>query len=146
MDRISPERRSANMRRIRGRNTSPEKTVRQMLHALGYRYRLHGTGLPGTPDLVFPGRKKVIFVHGCFWHRHEGCRYAYTPKSRTDFWLPKLEGNRVRDERNIVELERLGWTPLVIWECELKDREMLERRLVDFLSRPRQDQRQPDGA
>ena len=103
---------------------------------MGYRYRLHRTDIPGTPDLVFGPRKKAIFVHGCFWHRHEGCRLARLPKSRLDFWEPKLEGNRIRDERNLYELERMDWGVLVIWECEIKDVWCLRQRIREFLGSP----------
>ncbi len=100
---------------------------------MGYRYRLHRTDMPGTPDLVFGPRRKVIFVHGCFWHRHEGCRLARLPKSRLDFWEPKLEGNRIRDERNLYDLESKDWGVLVIWECEIKDMPRLRQRVREFL-------------
>lgn len=134
-DTLSPQERSALMSRIRSRDTKPELVVRHTVHRMGYRYRLHRRDLPGTPDLVFGPRRKVIFVHGCFWHWHEGCRHARLPKSRVDFWRPKLEGNRLRDERNRVELERRKWGVLVIWECEIKDGSALERRIEEFLGR-----------
>lgn len=121
------------MARVRSKDTKPEMQVRRLVHAMGYRYRLHDRKLPGHPDLVFKGRRKVIFVHGCFWHRHEGCGLARLPKSRLDFWLPKLEGNRLRDARKLEQLNQLGWTSLVIWECELKDICLLEKRLKTFL-------------
>lgn len=133
MDTLSPLERSERMARVRSKDTKPEMRVRRLLHALGYRYRLHDRKLPGHPDLVFKGRRKVIFVHGCFWHRHDGCGLARLPKSRLDFWLPKLEGNRLRDARKLEELDQLGWTSLVIWECELKDMSLLEKRLKTFL-------------
>lgn len=124
------------MSRIRGKNTKPEMIVRRLLFALGYRYRLHVSGLPGSPDLVFPGRKKVIFVHGCFWHRHN-CKYGrVTPKTRKQFWAEKLEKNRQRDIRNRAELRKMGWDVLTAWECQLWNPEKLkklERRLVKFL-------------
>jgi len=107
--------------------------IRRLLFALGYRYRLHDSKLPGHPDVVFKGKKKVIFVHGCFWHRHDDCRLARLPKSRLDFWVPKLEGNKQRDARKLVQLEELGWQALVVWECELKDIKSLEERLKAFL-------------
>ena len=107
--------------------------VRRLVFSMGYRYRLHGPRLPGHPDMVFKGRRKVIFVHGCFWHRHEGCRLARLPKSRLDFWLPKLEGNRQRDAQKLEQLCQQGWKSLVIWECELKDLGSLEKRLRAFL-------------
>ena len=121
------------MSRVRAKDTKPEMVVRRLAHRMGYRYRLHGARLPGRPDLVFPGRKKVVFVHGCFWHRHEGCKLARLPKSRLDFWVPKLEANRLRDVANQARLREAGWSVLVIWECELKDQEGLARRLRDFL-------------
>src|SRR5213079_375697 len=109
MDRITREHRSWNMSRIRGRDTSPELRVRRVLHRLGFRYRLHGAALPGRPDVVLPRYKTVIFVHGCFWHRHSACKYAYTPKSNLPFWERKFEETVARDEKNLVALKRLGW-------------------------------------
>ncbi len=133
-DRISPEARSKNMARIRHADTAPEMRVRRMVHSMGYRYRLHRRSLPGCPDLVFPARKKAIFVHGCFWHRHEGCKYAYTPKSRKDFWIAKLEGNRERDKKNMAKLLQMGWKILVIWECETDDLDSLKNRIQEFMT------------
>lgn len=123
------------MSRVRGRDTKPEMLVRRLTHGMGYRYRLHRRGLPGSPDLVFPSRMKVIFVHGCFWHQHldPGCKLARLPKSKLDFWGPKLETNRERDERNLVLLAELGWDVLVIWECQTKNREELQARIGGFL-------------
>lgn len=123
------------MSRVRGRDTKPEMLVRRITHGMGYRYRLHRRGLPGSPDLVFPSRMKVIFVHGCFWHQHldPGCKLARLPKSKLDFWGPKLETNRERDERNLVVLAELGWDVLVIWECQTKNREELKARIGEFL-------------
>ena len=121
------------MARIRAKNTRPEITVRRLLHSLGYRYRLHRRDLPGTPDICFPGRKKVIFVHGCFWHRHEGCRRTTTPKTRTSFWENKFTANMVRDRRNMSGLAAIGWEAIVVWECETADLEALASRLVLFL-------------
>lgn len=120
---------------IRGKNTQPEMLVRRLLHAMGYRYRLHARELPGRPDIVFRSRRLAIFVHGCFWHRHPdpGCRLARMPKSRVDFWQPKLEGNRVRDEANVTALERMGWKVLLVWECQLRDREQLGNVLRRFI-------------
>jgi len=106
---------------VKSKNTSPEMIVRAFVHRLGYRYRLHGAKLPGRPDLVFAGRRKVIFVHGCFWHRHNRCSLARLPKSHQEFWLPKLKSNKARDAVNLRALTRLGWTSMVIWECELRD-------------------------
>lgn len=132
MDTLSRRERSERMSRILGRDTKPELKVRRLLHAKGFRYRLHRRQLPGTPDLVFPGRKKAIFVHGCFWHRHEGCRLARLPKTRQDFWLPKLEANRLRDQRDQAALHDLGWKVLVVWECEVQSQD-LEHKLIAFL-------------
>lgn len=133
MDTLTPLERSATMARVRARDTIPEKTVRRIAHGLGYRYRLHRRDLPGTPDLVFVSRSKVIFVHGCFWHRHQGCPLARLPKSRRAFWLPKLEGNAKRDARNVRVLRRRGWGVMTIWECELRDRARLTNRIRRFL-------------
>ncbi len=123
------------MARVRGQDTKPELVVRRLAHRMGYRFRLHRNQLPGRPDLVFPSRRKVIFVHGCFWHRHpdQACRLARLPKSRLDFWGPKLETNRKRDEVNLAHLAELGWSALVIWECQLRDAEALEARIGEFL-------------
>ena len=104
---------------IRGRNTRPELAVRRYLHSQGFRYRLHARDLPGRPDIVLPKYRTVVFVHGCFWHRHRGCRYAYTPKSRQEFWVPKLDGNSARDARDQLRLRELGWLVDVVWECEV---------------------------
>jgi len=128
-DRLTPEARSRNMSRIRGRDTGPERAVRSMLHRMGYRFRLHSRSLPGKPDLVLPRYGTVIFVHGCFWHRHRGCPFAYTPKSRTEFWKNKFRDNAARDRRVARELRTLGWQVLVVWECELRDVEQLSVRL-----------------
>lgn len=117
--------RSAQMALVRSRDTKPEMRVRKALHAAGLRYRLHDSRLPGTPDLVFPSRRIALFVHGCFWHRHPGCAAARLPKTRQEFWTAKLAGNVGRDERQRVALEALGWTVLVIWECETKRPEQL---------------------
>jgi DNA mismatch endonuclease (patch repair protein) len=119
VDTVSPLQRSAMMSRIRSKDTGPEMFIRRMLHKAGYRYRLHVTTLPGKPDLVFSGRKKIIFVHGCFWHMHAGCTHGQIPKSRVEFWREKLSKNRDRDARNLAELRRAGWEVLIIWECEL---------------------------
>lgn len=123
------------MSRIRGRDTGPELAIRRRLHALGYRYRLHGRALPGKPDLVFRSRRAVIFVHGCFWHRHPdpACRLARLPKSRLDFWRAKLETNRERDLRHVEALEGAGWKVFTVWECQLAEMDGLLNRLVAFL-------------
>jgi DNA mismatch endonuclease (patch repair protein) len=136
MDTLSPTERSARMAKVRGRNSKPEMLVRRLIHAMGFRYRLHDRRLPGAPDLVFCGQRKAIFVHGCFWHRHpdSSCKLARMPKSRLDFWGPKLQGNRERDLRQQVELKALGWDFLVVWECELRDRDQLQTRLNEFLT------------
>lgn len=122
--------RSAQMSRIRGRDTKPELRVRRALHAAGFRYRLHAKDLPGRPDLVFRGRRIALFVHGCFWHQHPdpNCKLSRMPKSKLDFWRPKLEGNRVRDEKTRSALEAGGWTVIEVWECETKPDHL--RRLV----------------
>ena len=133
MDTLSPAERSERMSRVRGKDTKPELVVRKLVHALGYRYRLHRRDLPGLPDLTFPGRGKIIFVHGCFWHRHEGCSLARLPKSRHSFWIPKLEENKRRDTRNQKKLKELGWGILVVWECQISGREVLKARIQDFL-------------
>ncbi|WP_395317221.1 very short patch repair endonuclease [Variovorax sp. UC74_104] len=134
MDTLTPKQRSERMARVRGRDTKPELVVRRLLHSRGYRYRLHDKKLPGSPDLVFPRKRKVIFVHGCFWHRHEGCRLARMPKSRIDFWSTKLNGNQARDQRKLAALAQQGWSAMIVWECELRDLEALASRLEGFLN------------
>ena len=134
MDVLTPDRRSAVMRSVRSENTLPELEVRKLAHALGYRFRLHRKDLPGRPDLVFPRIKSVIFVHGCFWHQHD-CPAAARPTSRSDYWNSKLDGNIVRDKKNILLLRSLGWRILVIWECQIKNRSQLTSRLMRFLRR-----------
>ncbi|OAE00889.1 very short patch repair endonuclease [Arthrobacter sp. OY3WO11] len=136
-DKLTPERRSWNMSRIRGKNTKPELLVRRLLHAKGYRYRLHGKAgairLPGNPDLVFAGRRKVIFVNGCFWHFHD-CRVGlHAPKANAEFWAAKRSRTRDRDANQRSLLEDAGWQVLTVWECELKDSSTLETELVRFL-------------
>src|SRR5579871_5567865 len=121
MDKISPERRSANMRNIRSQNTTPEVLLRRLLHHEGYRFRLHRKDLPGKPDIVFPSRRKVIFLHGCFWHQHDGCREGRVPETRREYWDAKLTRNKQRDTANAALLNAGGWRSLVIWECELKN-------------------------
>jgi len=132
VDNRSEASRSALMGRIGSKNTAPEWVVRQLLHSLGYRFRLHRKDLPGTPDIVFPGRRKAIFVHGCFWHAH-GCRIGQPPKSKPEFWLPKLARNRARDEEKRQALLDAGWNVLTLWQCEIKDRTALAELLRDFL-------------
>src|SRR5688572_22583993 len=120
VDKISPQRRSENMRRIRSKGMRPELIIRRMVHAMGYRFRLHVAELPGKPDLVFPRLRKVIDVRGCFWHQHgHRCIDSHIPKSRVTYWKPKLEANRLRDNQNIKKLRALGWNVLVVWECEV---------------------------
>jgi len=133
-DKLSRGRRSDNMRRISSRDTKPEMFVRRFLHARGYRYRLHVQGLPGKPDLVFPKLRKVVFVHGCFWHLHKACREGRIPDSRRDYWEPKLLKNVERDCKHLASLRRLGWKSLVVWECEMKDSERTRKRLIRFLN------------
>jgi DNA mismatch endonuclease (patch repair protein) len=137
VDSLSQEERSEIMARVRSKNTRPELAVRKLVFALGYRYRLHAKALPGCPDLVFRPRRKAIFVHGCFWHRHANCALARMPKSRIDFWTAKLEGNRRRDTRNKRELGRQGWKVLTIWECQLRGAASLEERIRRFLDEER---------
>jgi DNA mismatch endonuclease, patch repair protein len=134
--RLTPEARSALMARIRGRDTSPELALRRLLHGLGYRLRCHRADLPGTPDIVLPGRGKVLFLHGCFWHRHAGCRHATTPRTRPEFWRLKFERNLARDRRTRRALNRAGWSVGVVWECALRDEDRLARRLLRFLGPP----------
>lgn len=130
MDTISRAHRSWNMSRIKGKDTSPELIVRSVLHSMGYRFRLHVKTLPGRPDVVLPKWRMVIFVHGCFWHRHDGCKYAYTPKSRLDFWLKKFDENVKRDATQRVKLRAAGWKVRIVWECQTADREALRKRLA----------------
>ncbi|TVZ41176.1 T/G mismatch-specific endonuclease [Alteromonadaceae bacterium 2753L.S.0a.02] len=134
-DTLTKTQRSERMGRIKHKDTKPEMKVRKLVHGMGYRYRLHKVNLPGKPDLVFSSRKKIIFVHGCFWHRHPDpcCKLARLPKSKIDFWLPKLEGNRKRDEENLRRLNASGWDVLVVWECEIKDKERLKAHIKEFL-------------
>lgn len=135
MDIISPAQRSQLMGRIRGKETKPELIVRRTAHRLGFRFRLYRRDLPGRPDLVFPSRKVAMFVHGCFWHRHKGCRYCYNPKSNIEFWEKKFKNNVTRDERTRGELKRMGWHVAIIWECETTDPRSLEKKLKDQLAR-----------
>jgi DNA mismatch endonuclease (patch repair protein) len=147
-DTRTPEQRRRIMQAVKGKDTGPERTVRQWLHALGYRFRLHRKDLPGKPDLVFPSRRKAIFVHGCFWHAH-GCRYGKLPKSRLDYWQPKLERNKARDADKIAQLEVRGWSVLVVWQCQTRNRDTTARRLRAFLdreTRPRSTSRRHPGA
>ncbi len=134
-DIVDSKRRSELMARIRGRDTAPELAVRRIAHRMGLRFRLHCRDLPGRPDLVFPKHRVAVFVHGCFWHRHEGCRHASTPKSRIAFWTEKFAANVERDARKEVALKTLGWKVFVIWECETKDRVAVERKLAVSITR-----------
>jgi DNA mismatch endonuclease (patch repair protein) len=133
MDFLTTEQRSVRMKRVRSTNTKPEMTVRRIVWALGWRYRLNVRSLPGKPDLAIRKAKKAIFVHGCFWHAHEGCRRATVPATRVDFWTSKLAYNRRRDQDNTRALENTGWKVLVIWECELRDSRAVVDRLISFL-------------
>ena len=121
------------MKANKGKDTKPELALRSMLHGGGYRFRVHGRHLPGTPDVVFGARRKVVCVHGCFWHSHPGCRYATVPKTRADFWIPKLARNRERDTMNTISLVGMGWASMVVWECEMRDPERVRGRLSAFL-------------
>ena len=135
-DKLTPEQRSENMKRIRSKDTKPEVAVRKLVHAMGHRYRLHRKDLPGKPDLVFGPKRKVIFVHGCFWHGHEreGCLDSRAPKSNTGYWSPKLIGNKARDVRNVQALKSDGWKVLSVWECETRSTETLARKIRRFLT------------
>jgi len=121
------------MRSNRGKDTAPERTLRSLAHSMGYRFRKHVRTLPGTPDLVFTARRKAIWLHGCFWHSHPGCRFATIPRTRADYWVPKLEQNRVRDARHAARLGEMGWETLVVWECELQDPGRVKGALKRFL-------------
>ncbi|WP_260987640.1 very short patch repair endonuclease [Roseomonas gilardii] len=122
------------MSRVAQKNTKPEMIVRRIAHALGFRFRLHRRDLPGTPDIVFPRLRKAVFVHGCFWHRHPGCRLASTPKSRPEFWEPKFLANVERDGRKAEQLHASGWDVEIVWECETRDPDRLAKRLLEVLS------------
>lgn len=132
-DVLTPEQRRRCMASIRGKDTRPELIVRSLAHRMGYRFRLHRRDLPGKPDLVFAGRRRVVFVHGCFWHQHPRCRFATRPATRPAFWASKLEANSARDRRVRRRLARLGWNVLVVWECQTRDLAQLESRLRRFL-------------
>lgn len=134
MDSLTPEQRRRCMSAVRGKNTKPEIIVRKLLYSLGYRYRLHYPNLPGKPDLVFPGKKKVIFVHGCFWHRHDCKKGKSLPRNNREFWQKKLSNNAVRDQKNIYELNRLEWQVLILWECEINNIDFLISTLHQFLT------------
>jgi len=136
-DTLTKAERSKRMSLVRNKDTRPEIIVRRLIFSMGYRYRLHRSDLPGNPDLVFPSKSKVIFVHGCFWHRHKSsvCKLARLPKSKLYFWLPKLEQNRLRDRTIQAKLRGLGWQLLVIWECQLQNIDRLRTKIVAFLQR-----------
>ena len=133
VDTVSPEVRSRIMAQVKSKGMKPEMKVRRLLHGLGYRYRLHRKDLPGRPDLVFPSRRKVVFVNGCFWHKHAGCPRVRIPATNREYWVAKLERNHARDERNVALLEESGWATITVWECQLTDIEAVTERLVDFL-------------
>jgi DNA mismatch endonuclease (patch repair protein) len=135
VDTLTKKARSERMSRVRSKDTGPEMLVRSLVHSLGYRFRLHRKDLPGSPDLVFVTKRKAIFVHGCFWHRHPDstCKLARLPKSRPEFWLPKLEGNAARDMRNQEALATAGWDVLILWECQLKDLSSIKKIIRSFL-------------
>ena len=138
MDRLTPEQRSWNMSRIRSGNTGPERRTRSLLHRMGYRFRLHRKDLPGRPDIVLPGHRTAVLVHGCYWHRHPGCRFAYTPKSNLEFWQAKFRENTARDARQRQELLELGWRVITVWECETRTPDKLAERLRLELSASKQ--------
>ena len=133
MDNVDRDTRSRMMSRIRGKDTKPEMAVRRLAHRMGYRFRLHRRDLAGSPDLVFPRRRKVIFVHGCYWHRHPGCRFAFSPKSNVAFWTGKFAANVARDEQSFALLRENCWDPMVIWECETTDMAKLAATLSAHL-------------
>jgi DNA mismatch endonuclease, patch repair protein len=133
MDVLTPEQRQRCMASITGKNTKPELIVRKLLFSMGYRYRLHYSNLPGKPDLVFQGKRKVILIHGCFWHRHDCKKGNSMPNNNSEFWKKKLSDNASRDNRNICELNKLGWEVLVIWECQIKDLQSLAVNLHSYL-------------
>jgi DNA mismatch endonuclease, patch repair protein len=134
MDTLTPAERSERMSRVRSVDTKPEMTVRRLVHRMGFRYRLHNRKLPGNPDLVFARLGKIIFVHGCFWHRHGTCKNTRWPKSKLDFWKPKLEQNQQRDLANQKALRKAGWKLLIVWECQLKDQDKLAEKINRFLT------------
>jgi len=134
MDKLSPEKRRLNMQHIQNKNTKPELKIRKLIYSKGYRYRIHVKELPGKPDIVFLGRKKVIFINGCFWHKHN-CKQFYLPKTNRNFWSSKINLNFTRDKKNYSALQSLGWDILIIWECEITEKNLniLTQRIIDFL-------------
>jgi DNA mismatch endonuclease, patch repair protein len=134
-DKLTPYHRSENMRRIRSCDTSPEMCVRRLVHGMGFRYRLHVANLPGKPDLVFRRLKKIIEVRGCFWHQHKKCIDSHIPKSRIDYWRPKLTRNKRRDRKNELQLREQGWDVLTLWECELKHMDLVSDQIAEFLGK-----------
>ena len=126
------EQRSRNMSAIKSKNTKPEIAVRKLLHSMGYRFRLHRKDLPGSPDIVLPKYKTIIFVHGCFWHRHENCKYASTPKTRKEFWKSKFKANVKRDKEIQEKIKNIGWKSVVIWECELKSTKQIKQKFLEL--------------
>ena len=135
-DTVSPETRSRIMARVKSKGMKPEMQVRRLLHGLGYRYRLHRSDLPGRPDLVFPSRRKVVFVNGCFWHRHDGCPRVRIPATNRDYWVAKLGRNHARDVRNVALLREQGWDVLTVWECQLRDLPTATEQVIAFLGSP----------
>lgn len=133
---LTSEERSALMARIRKKDTKPELVVRRLTHSMGYRYRLHRPDLPGTPDIVFPARHKVIYVHGCFWHQHDCPLGRKRPTKNPDYWLPKLDRNKIRDKANLEAMTSLGWKTLIIWECETRNSDLVRDRIREFLEKP----------
>lgn len=140
MDVFSKGKRSRIMSRISGKNTKPEKRVRSLLHSMGYRFRIHRKDLPGKPDIVLPKHKKVIFVHGCFWHGHHDCPRSKRPGTNVEFWNKKIDGNIERDKKNIHSLEKSGWKTLTLWTCEIKQEDLLKRKLISFMESNEPDQ------
>jgi DNA mismatch endonuclease (patch repair protein) len=134
-DRLDREKRSWNMSRIRSTDTKPEIAVRKALHAAGFRFRLHVRDLPGKPDIVLPKWKTIVFVHGCFWHRHKGCKDTTTPKTRTGWWLEKFKKNVTNDQKKRQALKTLGWRVVIIWECETKDTNFIENTVTSYIKR-----------
>jgi DNA mismatch endonuclease (patch repair protein) len=134
-DALTAEQRSACMRAVRSKDTKPEKALRSLLHRAGYRFRIHANDLPGSPDIVFPARRKTIFVHGCFWHQHSKCGAGIVPATRPEYWVPKLKRNQDRDRRAKLDLARSGWESLTVWECEIEENPAAAlRRSIAFLN------------